>query len=137
MKNTGIWLDSDKAIIITLTEKNEFIHELDSNIEHYNIHGGARSSTPYGPQDAVSDSKLMERKKHQFDQFYKEIMENVKDSDAITVFGPAEAKVGLDKLMRSDHNISKKYHGYQTADSMTNNQVKALVRNYFTRNLAS
>ena len=34
-------------------------------MDHFKIHGGAGTSTPYQSQDATSDSKILEKKKHQ------------------------------------------------------------------------
>ena len=47
------------------------------------------------------------------------------------IFGPAEAKVGLEKAMMDDHNFKPIILGVETADSMTQNQMVAEVRAFF------
>lgn len=128
---TGIWIDSDKAFIVDLKEGSETTKRIDSNVEHFNLHGGARSSTPYGPQDVASESKLLERKKHQLNDYFNKIISELEATSAIAIFGPAETKMGLMKKLKGHPRHREKVVGYQTADSMTDNQMRALIRAFF------
>lgn len=134
MMNTqiGIWLDEDKALVVTPSEETEQLKTIISEIEHYHLHGGSGSSTPYGPQDAVSESKLLERKKHQREVFFEKIIAQLGNTSSIALFGPAETKKELAKALQKHPAYKEKVVAVETADSMTENQVKALVRDFFS-----
>lgn len=128
---TGIWLDLDHAYIYHLQKgKNEF-QIIDSGIEHFNPVGGARSSTPYGAQEAVSEKHFLERKKHQAKNYYDRITLHLKDSQEVVVIGPAEAKTELHNHLGALNNSQLKLHPPLTKDSMTENQLKATIRDYY------
>ena len=92
MINTGIWLDKNKALIVSLTEETEVFKTIISNVENFHIHGGSGTRFKGGPQDVVQDSKYLEREKHQFKVYFKEIASEIEGSDGILIFGPAEVK---------------------------------------------
>jgi len=135
MKNTGIWIDKDKALIVTLEESNESFKTIASNLEHFKPQGGSGSRFKGGPQDVVQDSKYLERENHQLKQYFSNVVSEVKDTDALVIFGPAETN---DKLRKEIHQnyiaLGSKIKAVKKADSMTDNQVKAWVRNFFTSN---
>ncbi|MDT0552130.1 hypothetical protein [Urechidicola vernalis] len=133
MKNTGIWLDKNEAIVIFLEGGKEEIFSIPSNLEHFHIQGGSGTRFKGGPQDVVQDSKYMQRETHQLNIFFKNIIENVKDSNAIVLFGPAQVKEKFNKELEKHYpscfNILK---GVYTTDSMTDNQLKAWVRKFYS-----
>lgn len=127
---TGIWIDFDKAYIIELDKNKEGIKKIDSNIEHFHLHGGSRSKMAYGPQDNVSESKLLARNQQQQKSFYKTVINQINAKANIVVFGPAEAKVNLKKAILNVQAFKDKNIPVEACDSMTENQMKAWVRNY-------
>lgn len=128
---TGIWLDFDKAYIYHIQKrKNEFLI-IDSEIEHYHLVGGSRSSTPYGPQDAVSERHFLERRKHQIKSYFNRIVPCLTESMQVVVMGPAEAKVCLYQHLDGLNNTKFKLHPVMTKDNMTENQVRATIRNFY------
>jgi len=128
---TGIWLDLDKAYVYHIQKKkNEFL-TIDSGVEHMNPKGGSGSSTPYGPQDAISEKHFLERRKHQLKEYFGNIAEQLGESMEVVVMGPAEAKVGLYQHLDGLSNAKFKLHPVMTKDSMTENQVKAEIRDFY------
>jgi stalled ribosome rescue protein Dom34 len=135
MKNTGIWLDRKKALIITIDEKIESAHMIASNLEHFRINGGSGTKFKGGPQDVVQDSKYLEREKHQFKNYFREIIEYVKNTNALAIFGPADTNEKLKKEIQEFHKeLNKKIVAVIKSDSMTGNQIKVLVRSFFESN---
>ena len=135
MKNTGVWLDKDKALIVTIENGTESITRISSHIEHYHIHGGSGTRIKGGPQDVVQDSKYLEREKHQIRSYFKEIVSEINKTDALIIFGPAEMNEKFSKELNENYNyLSVKLRGVKKADSMTDNQVKALIRDFFKLN---
>lgn len=130
-KQTGIWLDFKKAYIINLENKSAKVLTIESEVEDYHVVGGARSKQPWGPMDKTSESKYLERRKHQSKKYYEALKQIVADKEELFVFGPAEAKKGLEKAILEDHNFKPALLGVETADSMTENQMVAEVRSFF------
>ena len=126
----GIWIDSDQAYIVDHVHDN--IMRLESGIDHFNVKGGSRAKTPYGPQQVVSESKMLEKKKHQFKDFFENIGKLIHGSEEIAVFGPASTKNEFANWAEESHEYRGKVVGVNTADSMTENQMKALVRDFYS-----
>lgn len=132
MKKSGIWLDKEKANIVTIENGNENMITIPSNIESFHIHGGSGTKFKGGPQNVIQDSKYIEREKHQFKAYFKDVASKIKEADTIVIFGPAETKEKFSKELQEYYkDISAKIKGVKTADSMTNNQIKAWVRDFF------
>ncbi|WP_271765728.1 pelota family protein [Aquimarina algiphila] len=134
MKNLGIWIDKEKAHIISVKEESEDMTTIPSEIENYRIHGGSGTRLKGGPQDVVQDSKYLEREKHQFRAYVKTIVPLIQNADRIVIFGPAEARDRFNKELNDNYkDVAKKVKDVLIADSMTDNQTKALVRDYFNK----
>ena len=128
----GLWIDHKNAIIVTLRSEKATTKIIKCDIErHVQPSGGGRSSTPYGPQDVVSESKWEGRYKHHFDRYYSDVIDFIRDADAIYIFGPASAKEELKKAIEKDKNLATRIVGVEPADKMTKNQIVAKVRKYF------
>jgi stalled ribosome rescue protein Dom34 len=135
MKNTGIWIDKSKAIIVTIDGEKETFKTISSQLENYRPHGGSGTQFKGGPQDVVQDSKYLEREKHQLKQYYNTIASEVKDTDTLVIYGSADTNEKFSGELHENYkSLSKKIKGVKKADSMTDNQVKALVRDFFKLN---
>lgn len=133
MKNIGVWIDKDKANIVTLENQNEDLITLNSNIEHFHIGGGSGTKAKGGPQDVVQDSKYLEREKHQFKAYFKELASKIEVADAVVIFGPAEMNRNFKKELEENYKeLNSKVKAVDKADSMTNNQVIAWVRDFYS-----
>jgi hypothetical protein len=133
-KETGIWLDSNQAFIISLSDNQETIQKIESKLEHYHVHGGSGSSTPYAPQDAVSDTKLMRRKEQQLNAYFEKIITHLNGASSIAVFGPAETKISFSKLLDQRYPYKNKVVATKTVDNMTKNQMIAMVKKFYHQN---
>ena len=134
MKKIGVWIDKREAKIVTLTADKETLHTIPSNVEDYHVKGGSGTRLKGGPQDVVQDSKYLEREKHQLRVFFRTIVAEINDADELLIFGPAQAPQKLQKeLVDTYPQLSEKVRGVEKADSMTENQVKAWVRDFFAK----
>ena len=132
MKNIGIWIDKKKAHIVTLDEQKEQLRTIKSSVDDYHPSGGSGTKFKGGPQDVVQDSKYLEREKHQLKDYFKEIASVVEKGDKIVIYGPAETSQKFRKELEENYStISQKISAIKKADSMTENQVIALIKNYF------
>jgi stalled ribosome rescue protein Dom34 len=136
MKKTGIWIDKNEAVIVSLEKGKEATVIIPSNIEHFNVRGGSGTRLKGGPQDVVQDSKYLEREKHQFRNYFSEVVSHIADANAIAIFGPAGTNDKLKKeLEQSYKEVNQKVVAVIKADSMTENQIRALIRDYFDSNV--
>ena len=133
MNKTGIWLDREKAYIIRLTDSGETMEIVLSHLEFFHPSGGSRTrNAKWGPQDVVQDSKYLEREKHQLKKYFSELATRVRDAEALVLFGPGGTCNQFRKELLAHHNaLAGKVRAVHKTDSLTENQTRALVREYF------
>ncbi|MBM1106587.1 hypothetical protein JQC67_10595 [Aurantibacter crassamenti] len=132
MKNAGIWLDKEKAHIITVSKDNETFKTINSDLEFFNPKGGSGTAQKGGPQDVVQDCKYLEREKQQLKKYFHAIAIAVTNADKLVIFGPAGTNNKLrEELELSFPELAARVKKVIKADSMTDNQVKALVRDFY------
>jgi hypothetical protein len=132
-KKIGIWLDFKEANIIELDKEDTKVETIFSDIELVHPKGGARSKTPYGPMDKISERTFLERRKMQEKAYYKKLIDAVREADGLFIFGPAEAKDGLVKEIKNSSHFHVNLKGVERADSMTENQKIVTVKAFFKR----
>jgi len=131
-KKVGIWIDHEKAFIVSITGDEETKTIIESDAEaHIRLSGGSRSRTTYGPQEVASETKMEERRKHQYRRYYQEIIQAVRDARMIFIFGPGEAKIELEKQIKKNKELSTKLTGVEPANKMTEAQIVAKVKEFF------
>ena len=133
MKNqTGIWLDKEKAILINLYEGKHTIKYIESNITiRERIPGEGKKFGRFGSQFLSLENKKKNLVKKQTAKYLKKIVLEIINSDEIVLFGPAEMKMNLKKVILKNNIISSKLIAVKTADSMTENQLVAWVKKYY------
>lgn len=132
MKNIGIWMDKEKAKIVVLQDGREHFETVYSEMDFFNPKGGSGSKTKWGPQDVVQDSKYLEREKHQMRNYFNNLLPILKDAAGIAIYGPAEIFEKFKAELEENHkDISKKVKIAAKKDSMTDNQIRALIRDFF------
>ena len=135
MKYTGVWIDKNKAHIITIEDGKAQLTTLPSELEHFNVKGGTGQRFKSGPQDVIKDSKYMEREKHQLRTFFKAVVAKIEATDALVIFGPAETNQKFNKALQNNYmSLASLVRDVVKADSMTDNQMKAWVMDYFKLN---
>ncbi len=134
-KQTGIWIDSKKAIVVTISKGEEVIFEIESDLENSIYHENeGDKGTFMGGQHVNNEGKFDERKKNQTGAYVKKVVDQVKQDDEIYIFGPAEMKLELKKEFEGNKQLASKLIGVETADSMTMNQVVAKVKSFYATN---
>jgi hypothetical protein len=133
-KKTGIWIDHKKAIIVSLNGEKENIIEIESNIENAVYHDKeGNKGTFSGSHHGNSETKFDERKKNQLNDFLKEVIAKIKETDELFVFGPAETKTKLEQKIYSEKSFDiSKLKSVATANSnMSLNQIIAMVKEFY------
>lgn len=133
-KQVGIWIDTKKAIIVTLDgQKEEKITEIDSEVENSVYHNKeGNKGTFSGSHHSDSETKFDNRKKEQMDYYLEAVMDYIKKSDYLYIFGPGETKIKLEQKIRDEKSLGKiNLKAVETTDSMTLNQIVAQVKDFY------
>jgi len=134
IKQTGIWLDKEKAYVINIAEGNHTIKTIESDISiRERFEGEGKEYGRFGGQFLSMENKKNNRIKKQSVEYLKRIILEIKNSDEVLLFGPAEMKTELEKMIRKDNNLKDKLVAVQAADSMTENQLVAWVKEFYNK----
>jgi hypothetical protein len=132
-KQTGIWIDKEKAILITLFNGDHVIKNIESDIVTKERDSGeSKDFTKFGNQFLNSEKKKANKLKQQTDNYLGKVILDIKKSDEVVIFGPAKMKTELEKVIRNNNDVSGKLLEVKTVDKMTENQLVAWVKEYFT-----
>ncbi|MEP7137511.1 MAG: hypothetical protein ABI904_21515 [Chloroflexota bacterium] len=126
-KNIGLWVDHREAIIVTVTDTDEQITRIKSDSEKQTrLPGGSRKD---GRQEteSVRDTKFAKN----LEQFYDDIIAQIRGAELIQIFGPGEAKGELVKHLEAE-GLKQRIVEVETVDNMTDNQIVAKVRERFS-----
>ena len=132
MKKVGIWLDQKEANVITLfenTQKNKIIY---SDIEtRERFQGETKQYGRFGEQYLNYEKGQQKRIEDLTNRYLNKIIQELNNVDEIMIFGPAQTKIKLEKLIQSNPNLLSKLKDVQVSDNMTENQKVAYVKKYF------
>lgn len=130
----GLWVDHEKAIIVSLMSGSHKVIHVESDVEgHFRLKGGSRSNTPWGIQSATSESKRELRYNKHLNIYFQNIIDLLKDAKQIFIFSPGEAKYELKKKIEENKMFLGKISDIETTDKLTEPQIVAKVKKYFKK----
>jgi hypothetical protein len=130
-QNIGVWIDHKKGILVTQSEQGEIIQKIESGIgRHIPYRGASHPKSPYSAQYQQGDDQLDNKFTEHLNKFYKKIIDNIRTSESILIFGPGEAKRELKKRIIHE-KVKVRVVGIETADKLTDRQIATKVRKYF------
>ena len=119
----GVWIDHERAIIVSVSEAGVTTMTVESDVE-----GHPRYS---GQQDGGGEKKYEERHRQSLVRYYDEVIGRLGQPEALLVFGPGEAKLEFkDRLRRSSAPLARAVE-IETADKLTDAQIVAKVKEHF------
>jgi hypothetical protein len=126
MKNqAGLWIDHRKAVIVIISDTEEVIKEVTSNMEkHVRFTDG--NSSEEGSSEDVRDRKFG----NHLNSFFDNVIAWVQDVETLQIFGPGEAKVELEKRLK-EKGFKGRIVAIETMDKLTDRQISAKVRENF------
>lgn len=131
-KQTGIWLDHEKATIITLDRDKYKLNTIESGIVfRERTEGETKKYGRFGDQSLSPEKHKERRIKEQTSKYLKNILSEIKGVDELVLFGPANMKKELEKLILNDTTLASKLKAVVPADSMTENQMVAWVKRFY------
>ena len=140
-KYIGIWLDQEKAYIVTIEKENIFLKQpekenvtfIKSGVgKHLRLSGWSRTRRiNYGSQDIAVDGKIEARRRKQLDDYYERIIQASENARKILIFGPGITKKELEKKSKKSKEMAPKVLPVETTDKMSERQILAKVKKYF------
>ena len=114
----GLWIDHQKAVIVTVTGEDNETKVIHSEIEKHGKSG-----------NDADDTNLNVFTEH-LNNYYEKVIFELRDAESIFLFGPGEAKGELEKRLAKE-NLSERVKAVETADRMTDAQIAAKVKEHF------
>lgn len=128
----GVWIDHRNAVIVFFAGKNERVERIESKIEKRpRPSNGTRSTTPPSHQDVKAEDIRDRKDENHLGRYYDEVISRIRDAESILIFGPGEAKGELQQHIKGKELRDRIVH-LETADKMTERQIAAKARQYFT-----
>ena len=128
-RNAGLWIDHKEAVIVftaTSADNAEETKRMESGMEKHVRSSGRAAS------EGVAEDQRDRKHATELDQYYDDVIAQLKDATSILIFGPGEAKGEFKK--RLEHKgADERIVGVETTDKMTDNQIAAKVREHFAK----
>lgn len=129
----GIWIDTKQAKIIHLEGDKNTIDVILSEIETKEREDGENGNQGrFGDQYIDPEKHKHNKLNEQTKAYLKRILLALKVNTSFVVFGPSTMKFQLEKDVKEDKALKGRLDGVKTADSMTDNQMVAWVRDFYT-----
>ncbi len=130
-KDIGIWIDTHKAVVIKLSNGEHSVKTIESHID-------TKVRTPeeskkYGRfrgHYITYEKNWANEKLEQTNNFLKILLKEIEDCDTVVIFGPSMMKTIFEKEIKNNLNLIGKLVGVFDADSMSENQMVAWVKNF-------
>ena len=129
----GLWIDHRKAIIVAVTDKGEEIGLIISKVEkQLRRSGDSPLKGPYESQQVPANDSRQKAFTGHLNIYYDAVIACIRDTEAILIFGPGEAKGELKKRLM-ENKLGGRIVGVETVDKMTDRQIAAKVRQRFQK----
>ena len=131
-RNAGLWIDHKEAVIVFTAASAD---NADSAEETKRMESGMEKHVRYSGRAAcegVAEDQRDRKFANELDQYYDDVIAQLKDAKSILIFGPGEAKGEFKK--RLEHKgADERIVGVETTDKMTDNQIAAKVREHYAK----
>jgi hypothetical protein len=123
-KRVGLWLDRNKAVIVSIANNIEARRIITSDMEHYVLY------STIVPGDGSPENIRDRRFWNHLAEYYARIVEHIRDATEIQIFGPAEAKYELEKHLEKE-GLAIHIVSIENAEKMTDLQIGIKVQKRF------
>ena len=123
-KKVGIWLDRNKAVIVSIAERIIARAIITSDMEHYVLY------STIVPGDGSSEDPRDRRFWNHLDEYYDKVIANIGDADEIQIFGPENAKYELQTHLEAV-GLADRIVSMEDAGKMTDLQITTKVEKRF------
>ncbi len=133
-KQVGIWIDSKKAIIVSLDgQKEEKITEIDSEVENKIYHNKeSNKGTFSGRLHSNNETKFENRKKEELNYYLKSVINHINKPDYLYIFGPGLTKTKLEQKIHDEKLLGKtNLKAVETSGNMTLNEIVSQIKDFY------
>lgn len=123
-KKVGLWLDRNKAVIISITNNIEGRSIITSDMEHYVLYSTIVPGD--GSPEEIRDRRFW----NHLGEYYDKIIAVIRDATEIQIFGPEVAKYELQKRLENE-GLSGLVVAMEDAAKMTDLQISTKVLHRF------
>lgn len=128
-RNAGLWIDHKEAVIVFTASNADSAEEtkrMESGMEKHVRYSGRAAS------EGVAEDQRDRKYATELDQYYDDVIAQLKDAKSILIFGPGEAK-GEFKKRLEHRGADERIVAVETTDKMTDNQIAAKVREHYAK----
>ncbi len=130
----GLWIDHRKAVIVVIPAGGDTARHIESKVERNGTNSAGRGpGGSHGPRESGAEDTRDRHFEGQLREFYDDVIAQLRDAEAILIFGPGEAKGELRARLEHD-GLGARIVGVETVDKMTDRQVAVKVREHFVAN---
>ena len=118
----GIWIDHERAVIVTISASDVSTRTLVSDVGPHTHYAGSQEG---------GEKKYEERHSRDLDRYYDDVISQLGEPDALLLFGPGEAKLQLKHRLGRSHVLSERIVSVEGADKLTDPQIVAKVKEHY------
>src|SRR5687768_6147040 len=123
-KRVGLWLDRNKAVIVSIANNIEAKSIITSDMEHYVLYSTVVPGD--GSPEDIRDRRFW----NHLGEYYDKIIAHIRDAAEIQIFGPEGAKYELQKHLESE-GLAERIVSVEDTDRLTDLQIAIKVRKRF------
>lgn len=120
----GLWIDRNKAVIVSIANNIEAKRIITSDMEHYVLY------STVVPGDGLPENIRDKRFWNHLGEYYDKIIAHIRDAAEIQIFGPEGAKYDLQKLLEGE-GLAEHIVSVEDAGTLSNHQIAIQVRKRF------
>jgi len=123
-KRVGLWLDRNKAVIVSIANNTEGRRIITSDMEHYVLY------STIVPGDGSPEELRDRRFWNHLNEYYEKIVAHIRDAEEIQIFGPEVAKYELEKHLERE-GLAIHIVSMEDAEKMSDLQIGIKVQKRF------
>ncbi len=123
-KRVGLWLDRNKAVIVSIANNIEARSIITSDMEHYVLY------STVVPGDGAPEDARDRRFWNHLGEYYDKIMAEIRDATEIQIFGPEVAKYELQKRLEQE-GLAGNIVSLEEEGKLTDLQIATKVQKRF------
>jgi hypothetical protein len=133
--HVGLWIDRRKTIVVTVTDKGENTRLIRSRAERQLHHSGGSplEEACDKAQVPARDSSRQKTLKAHLNIYYGAVIASIRQAESVLIFGAGEAMRELSNRLKRA-NLGGRVVAMEAADTMTDHQIAAKVREYCQNN---
>ena len=123
-KRVGLWLDRNKAVIVSVANNVEAKRIITSDMEHYVLYSTVTPGD--GSPEDIRDRRFW----NHLNEYYDQIVAYIRDAAEIQIFGPEVAKYELQKHLDNE-GLSERIVSVEEVGKLTDLQIATRVQKRF------